>query len=124
MRLDKSWIYAGGYSHPLGCVWAPVGDQSAGGSGNLWHDALAGIRVRIHTNRQLVEIHAVEVRPAERSGDVARRRLELDYIRTEVRQDTACGRPSDQVGDLEDAHPGQRRRMDRFPVGRNRAVGE
>src|SRR4029434_6236768 len=73
MRLDKSWNYGGGYSHALGCVGAQVGDQRVGGSGNPLHDPLAGIRLRIYTNRALVEIHAVKVRPGERSGDVAGR---------------------------------------------------
>src|SRR5262245_50691041 len=123
MRLDKSWIYGGGYSHALAFVGPSVGDQRVGGSGNLLHDPLAGICLRIHTDRALVEIYAVKVRPAERSGDVASRWLELDYIRAQVRQDAACGRPGDQIGDLEDAHTGQRRRIGGFRAGRHRAVG-
>ena len=122
MRLDQLRIDIRADAHARRGAGAQIGEQ------HIAHRRHAPDRLRaarlagVDAERALVEVQIVEIVAPDRPREVAARRLQLDDLRAQIGEQPPAGRPGDQIGDLQHAHPGERQRLLRRRFGRGRRV--
>ena len=114
MRLDQIRVYRGPDSHALGRVRPQVRQHRVRGCGYLLDKRLTRVGTGVDGDGALVEVDVVEIGSADGPRQVAGQRLELDHIGPEIAEQSAAGRPGDEVGDLQHPDAIERQRVQAF----------